>query len=353
MSHIKLSRASRRLRNISFFLLFFSLLAPIIFTRKSIFEDLKFTETGQIGDTIGGLMNPFIAIAGVITTFLAFLMQVEANNIQKEQLLKEMKKEKEKEKLDSFYHLRILKIDLENIITHIDENLGYIENLIEVRKKDFYIGYPLFRTSNKIYKRIFDIPRQFIYRVFELFVSPIENNWTVKFNELYNSIDFISDAFDNIYDIVNYHEKDIYNTKILIREGLIDLSNDILKVLDSHYKNSEFEEFIYEFYDFYSLEMKKSIQDNSEGNFLAIKKKLIELNRNIGMHSYPHHIIIGIEENIISKVQDLIKKYNDIDQKVNQLIPELENGFINLRKNNEEKLKPILTILDNAINVHS
>lgn len=117
MSHIKLSRASRRLRNISFFLLFFSLLAPtIIFTRKSIFEDLKFTETGQIGDTIGGLMNPFIAIAGVITTFLAFLMQVEANNIQKEQLLKEMKKEKEKEKLDSFYHLRILKIDLENIM---------------------------------------------------------------------------------------------------------------------------------------------------------------------------------------------------------------------------------------------
>ncbi|TAE57011.1 MAG: hypothetical protein EAZ89_04250 [Bacteroidetes bacterium] len=45
---------------------------------------LDFRDKGQIGDTIGGLMNPFIALAGVSVTFLAFYMQLQANKIQLE-----------------------------------------------------------------------------------------------------------------------------------------------------------------------------------------------------------------------------------------------------------------------------
>ena len=44
---------------------------------------IDFTNTGQIGDTIGGTMSPFVGIAGVIMTFVAFMMQVRANEIQK------------------------------------------------------------------------------------------------------------------------------------------------------------------------------------------------------------------------------------------------------------------------------
>lgn len=45
-----------------------------------------FAETGQIVDTIGGMMSPIVEIAGVFMTFIAFLMQVNANRIQSEQL---------------------------------------------------------------------------------------------------------------------------------------------------------------------------------------------------------------------------------------------------------------------------
>lgn len=58
--------------------------APLVFTQCGSLVD--FTETGQIGDTIGGTMSPIVAIAGVFMTFIAFLMQINANKIQSEQL---------------------------------------------------------------------------------------------------------------------------------------------------------------------------------------------------------------------------------------------------------------------------
>ena len=58
-------------------------LAPWLFTLP-VTPD--FTNTGEIGVTIGGTMSPFVGIAGVIMTFVAFMMQVRANEIQREKL---------------------------------------------------------------------------------------------------------------------------------------------------------------------------------------------------------------------------------------------------------------------------
>lgn len=40
---------------------------------------IDFTGTGQIGDTIGGIMGPFVAIAAAGLTFIAFWVQYKAN----------------------------------------------------------------------------------------------------------------------------------------------------------------------------------------------------------------------------------------------------------------------------------
>lgn len=40
---------------------------------------IDFTDTGQIGDTIGGIMGPFVAIAAAVLTFIAFWVQYKAN----------------------------------------------------------------------------------------------------------------------------------------------------------------------------------------------------------------------------------------------------------------------------------
>ena len=54
-------------------------LAPFFFTSSSYFTSDAFKDNGEIGDAIGGLMNPFIGIAAVIVTGLAFYAQYQAN----------------------------------------------------------------------------------------------------------------------------------------------------------------------------------------------------------------------------------------------------------------------------------
>jgi len=87
----------------------FSLIAPWLFTRDSTkFPiQLAFNEkSGVIGDTVGGLMNPFVAIAGVIVTGLAFYIQYQANKqIQDQFKLQQMESQ--------FYEM--LKLHKENV----------------------------------------------------------------------------------------------------------------------------------------------------------------------------------------------------------------------------------------------
>ena len=47
---------------------------------------IDFTQTGQIGDTIGGTMGPFVAIVAAILTFVAFWVQYQANIKQREDI---------------------------------------------------------------------------------------------------------------------------------------------------------------------------------------------------------------------------------------------------------------------------
>ena len=53
---------------------------PWMLSKHSIID---FSETGQIGDTIGGIMGPFIAIAAAGLTFIAFWVQYKANIYQR------------------------------------------------------------------------------------------------------------------------------------------------------------------------------------------------------------------------------------------------------------------------------
>ena len=89
---------------ISLLLIIGGCFAPWLFTGPGC-ERLDFTETGQIGDTIGGVMGPFIAMAGVFLTFVAFLMQVRANEIQREQLHKSFNLKLLEHKIESLHAL--------------------------------------------------------------------------------------------------------------------------------------------------------------------------------------------------------------------------------------------------------
>lgn len=64
------------------------LLLPILLT-KLPFCVFDFSNTGEVGDTIGGIMGPFVAIAAAILTFLAFWVQFKANEQQRKDIARE------------------------------------------------------------------------------------------------------------------------------------------------------------------------------------------------------------------------------------------------------------------------
>ncbi len=75
---------------------------PLWLTYPSKIKNLNFSTSGQIGDTIGGTMSPFIAIASSLLTFIAFWVQYKANQQQTLQF-KTQAIEAEKTQVEKYY----------------------------------------------------------------------------------------------------------------------------------------------------------------------------------------------------------------------------------------------------------
>ena len=64
-------------------LIFFSV---YIFTRPALSDVWDFSDTGQIGDTIGGITAPIINLIGAFLVYISFQAQIDANKIQSDAL---------------------------------------------------------------------------------------------------------------------------------------------------------------------------------------------------------------------------------------------------------------------------
>ena len=69
--------------SIGFALFLFSAIYLII--KPAIWDAYDLTDTGQIGDTIGGITAPFINLLGAVLVFISFLEQNKANKILSQQ----------------------------------------------------------------------------------------------------------------------------------------------------------------------------------------------------------------------------------------------------------------------------
>lgn len=116
---------------------------PILFT--SYGSRFNFTTTGLIGDTIGGIMGPYIAIAAAALTFLAFWVQYKANEQQREDI-KDLKKRAEKERLETNF--------FEMIKFHRD-NVGEL-SYSPFSGDNSFKKLPETSIARKVYKVIFD-----------------------------------------------------------------------------------------------------------------------------------------------------------------------------------------------------
>ncbi|WP_339834917.1 hypothetical protein [uncultured Flavobacterium sp.] len=76
-----------------------------LFTRKAFSTNLDLTQTGQIGDTIGGITAPLINILGAILVYLSFKEQFKANQIQAKALNNEIKQNRLKSNAEILHNL--------------------------------------------------------------------------------------------------------------------------------------------------------------------------------------------------------------------------------------------------------
>ena len=67
------------------------IISPILLTRE--FGWISFEDTGQIGDTIGGITAPIVNLIGAVLVYYAFLLQLDANKLIFQQINEEKKEQ--------------------------------------------------------------------------------------------------------------------------------------------------------------------------------------------------------------------------------------------------------------------
>jgi ABC-type multidrug transport system fused ATPase/permease subunit len=218
---------------IAFLFLFCSIIAVPLFTRSGFMGFFDPEKTGYIGDTIGGITNPFINSAAVVVTGLAFYMQYKANKLQvsifkkqldeaREQFDKSLKEDRLKdiriEKLDSYHKLELLIVNLNSILEDINEKGEKILKFGQDLHDEPYKSHILKRTPSRDYLRILEIDRLAVYKGFRFFNV---NEQSKNFSRLYNILDFLPEFFQDFYSKVQNYIKESFDEKMNIRSNIL------------------------------------------------------------------------------------------------------------------------------------
>jgi hypothetical protein len=207
---------------VTLFILFIVLVCffPFWLTNSAIFDELNFTEKGNIGNAIGGIMSPFIASAAALLTFIAFWVQYKANIAQTNQFNKQDIDTKIDRFENKFYELlRLHKQNVDEI--SID---GYDQRKIEKRKA-FYSMYREFRNAFFVSKVICEGLRE-----------------SGDLHEEYSDADLLELAYYFFYAGVGIHSEKLNKALIGTKysEILYDKVNaELISIKDTHKQKSK------------------------------------------------------------------------------------------------------------------
>ena len=276
-------------------------------------------------------MNPFITIVGVITTFLAFLIQVRANEQQRKDFITSINKSYVDEKIDSYNKLELLHLDIKTILSSWDMMEKSMSEFCTEIEADPYKMSRLKRTQDNVYKRLSQIDRNLIYNGYKLFVKLDNDNWKASFDKLSSISEYLPDALTGIYTIADSHSKEVYEEKKKIFEGVNNLDNTCVEIINRS-QNKILGEYVRGFLNAYRNEQSIS---GGEANF----KRLLEL------IEYLHNGLFKMfEENAVSLAEinpimpiasNLLIRFNCIVQISNQTVPEIRAVIEHLMSNED------------------
>jgi len=308
--------------------------APYIFTRKGIID---FTETGQIGDTIGGTMGPFIAIAGVIVTFLAFLMQKKANDIISEQHDDDKKREDKRLQNEYSARIKLLKSDIIGARDNITQRISFLEKHRDYLKENPFRTSRLEDCPSEMYCRMSSSNRENIFLALTNLNIP---NPEKILHNFYSIPDYLTPSIKEIREIVDNHSNETYKYLVVIRDAaehiysvsrqngwldfnpidcIIEFTNEVTKCLDPKGESSF--DLLRSIFISFELEVQQLIRSNA---YKEYEKQFIEfatLSKNaITAYSY---IETGAKQIIISE-NTTIEEYQKMIQRCDQVLEDIK-----------------------------
>lgn len=325
--------------------------------------ELDFSQAGAMGSAISGIMIFFATLAGVLVTFLAFYIQFRANREQIEQFDKTLNNEKQKmvseEKRIAYNHLKMLSVDLTNIISDVQNKAERIKEYVDLEKQPNLKSNILNHTSVRKYGKILEIEKLQIYKGFHFYLSKNEN-WVEDYNRLYEILYFFPELWSEIYGKYERHIQDLFQHKSLLSENIHNLMNKISKIIfdsqvtyQSHIKIpyiNAFNKCIRNYYDIISQSLDENGNPISETDFNQINENvlnvllqdlmfIIDIDRE-NVSPYEQNDLRTIEE-IIQQISDMRKKMQSLKNKKHQFAMSLEKEYKKLVDGNEQDISAI------------
>lgn len=133
-------------------------ICPIILTRNSWW--FSFSETGQIGDTIGGITAPIIGLLGAYLVYLALMSQVKANQIIQQQINNQKEEDSVKQAIANLYeHYKILREEIVGF-EHVNEFRQESEDIVASTNS---AEFQVYRGTMGIFKYLVEFNKQFTF----------------------------------------------------------------------------------------------------------------------------------------------------------------------------------------------
>ena len=264
-------------------LIIVSFVSPYYYTGTKIGDSIKFTEeTGFTGDTLGGIMNPFIALAGAVLTFIAFYIQKIANDDIKNQF-KIQQFESQFYEMLHLHRENLNEMNIEGYVFEYYDNDKTIPAVPNSKKEKTTSGKKVFVTMLKEFEAIHLISTKVFTFHFNLLISPQKEQVDNLLKQF---------IFDHSYYVffngINLYKKSIYRYKQNEITGFLNLVlDDFVTELESK-KRNHLELGVKEFHLYYNTGSVLTNNFSSKTLWLSFNYKPFSGHQSILAHYYRH-----------------------------------------------------------------
>lgn len=216
---------------VSISLIIFSFFAPLIFTKAAKNSSLNFTDTGAIGDTLGGIMNPFIALVGVLLTFLAFYMQFKANQLQRQLFITALQLEKQKvndsERKEHLTRLKVIKALLNSMINYYKLSGNQLNDYSKLEEEQPLKTNIFNSSTSSSYQNFLKLDLLETYKSLTYYFSDKDIDWEKDFVKVLDYLDFYDKMILELRNKYHDHVNKKFNTLSQSGEKLNSIMNDV------------------------------------------------------------------------------------------------------------------------------